>query len=77
VKCTTSAECKSIRIAVSAVMDGWDGCCLTVMALVLFSKRFYGKRKDEMVRSTHGGTNVTNGVTLPRDFTKNSFIIFS
>jgi hypothetical protein len=25
VKCTTSAECKSIRIAKSLVMDGWDG----------------------------------------------------
>jgi len=26
VKCTTSAECKTIRIAASAVMDGWIGC---------------------------------------------------
>jgi hypothetical protein len=25
VKCTTSAECKSIRIAESSVMDGWNG----------------------------------------------------
>jgi hypothetical protein len=25
VKCTTSAECKSIRIAESSFMDGWDG----------------------------------------------------
>jgi hypothetical protein len=25
VKCTTSAECKSIRIVESSVMDGWDG----------------------------------------------------
>ena len=25
VKCATSAECKSIRIAASAVMDGWKG----------------------------------------------------
>jgi hypothetical protein len=25
VKFTTSAECKSIRIAESSVMDGWDG----------------------------------------------------
>jgi hypothetical protein len=24
VKCTTSAECKTIRIAESSVMDGWD-----------------------------------------------------
>jgi hypothetical protein len=28
VKCATSAECKSIRIAESSVMDGWDDCCL-------------------------------------------------
>jgi hypothetical protein len=28
VKCTTSAECKSIRIAESSVMDGWDDHCL-------------------------------------------------
>jgi hypothetical protein len=27
VKCTTSAECKSIRIAESSVMDGWDNRC--------------------------------------------------
>jgi hypothetical protein len=32
VKCTTSRECKSIRIAESSVMDGWDDrylaqCC--------------------------------------------------
>ena len=24
-KCTPSAECKTIRVAASAVMDGWDG----------------------------------------------------
>jgi hypothetical protein len=35
VKCTTSAECKSIRIAVSVVMDGWNGRCLAVVPLVL------------------------------------------
>jgi hypothetical protein len=28
VKCTTSAECKSIEIAESSVMDGWDDRCL-------------------------------------------------
>jgi hypothetical protein len=28
VKCTTSTECKSIRIAESSVMDGWDDRCL-------------------------------------------------
>jgi hypothetical protein len=46
VKCATSAECKSIRIAVSTVMDGWNGRCLAV--LVLFYKGFSvekGKRR--------------------------------
>jgi hypothetical protein len=28
VKCTTSAECKSIQIDDSSVMDGWDDHCL-------------------------------------------------
>jgi hypothetical protein len=28
VKCTTSAEYKSIQIAESSVMDGWDDRCL-------------------------------------------------
>ena len=32
-KCTTSAECKSIRIAVSAVMDGWNGSYLEPMGV--------------------------------------------
>lgn len=42
-KCTTSAECKSIRIAVSAVMDGWNGSYLEPMG-VLITKCFgYGK----------------------------------
>jgi hypothetical protein len=35
VKCTTSTECKSIRIAASAVMDSWDGHCLALMSFVL------------------------------------------
>ena len=33
VKCTTPAGCKSIRIAVSAVMDGWSWFCRVVLAL--------------------------------------------
>jgi hypothetical protein len=50
---------------------------------VFVLKRFYGKRKEEMVRSTHGGTAMENEdgleemtiwvTTLPRDFTKSCF----
>jgi len=43
VKCATSAKCKSIRIAVSVVMDGWEGCCRAV--LVLISKRISEKQR--------------------------------
>jgi hypothetical protein len=31
--CTTPAGCKSIRIAVSAVMDGWSLFCRDVLTL--------------------------------------------
>jgi hypothetical protein len=43
VKCTTSAECKSIRIAESSIMDGWTGCCLTqcqVLVYKMFSEKW-------------------------------------
>ena len=39
-KCTTSAECKSIRIAVSAVMDGWNGSYLEPMEISSLIKCF-------------------------------------
>ena len=45
-KCTTYVECKSIRIAVSAVMDGWEGCCRAV--LVFFQKGFRKEMAFEM-----------------------------
>jgi hypothetical protein len=41
VKCTTSAECKSIRIAESSVMDGWDDHCLA-QCQFWFSKDVFG-----------------------------------
>ena len=34
-KCTTSAECKTIRIAASAVMDGWIGCTWPLSSFTL------------------------------------------
>ena len=43
VKCTTPTWCKSIRIAVSAVMDGWSWFCRAVLDLS-FWKACYGKR---------------------------------
>ena len=38
-KCTTSAECKPIRIAVSAVMDGW-------MAILFRCQMFFKNECD-------------------------------
>jgi hypothetical protein len=50
VKCTTSAECKSIRIAESSVMDGWNGHTYPVSVLVL--KVVFGKMEKSARRST-------------------------
>jgi hypothetical protein len=77
VKCTTSAECKSIRIAASAVMDGWDGRCLAVMPLALYLKRILWKWFGVPMGYYRGGgiglKEMTSWVTLPRDFTKTCF----
>jgi hypothetical protein len=43
VKCTTSAECKTIRIAESSVMDGWDDRHLAQCQVLVFTKMFSGK----------------------------------
>ena len=43
VKCATPAGCKSIRIAMSVVMDGWNGRFLAVLALS--EKVFYDKKE--------------------------------
>jgi hypothetical protein len=40
VKCTTSAERKTIRIAESSVMDGWTGYCLTQCQVLVLQKCF-------------------------------------
>ena len=54
VKCTTPAGCKSIRIAVSTVMDGWNGRFLAVLAL---SKKVIYDRKEGQLRTGYlGGT---------------------
>jgi hypothetical protein len=45
VKCTTSAECKSIRIAESSVMDGWDDRCLA-QCRFWFSKDVFGGNEE-------------------------------
>jgi hypothetical protein len=42
VKCTTSAECKSIRIAESSVMGGWGDCYLA-QCQFCFKKMISGK----------------------------------
>ena len=36
-KCTPSAECKTIRIAASAVMDGWDGHTVPLSDVVYYN----------------------------------------
>jgi hypothetical protein len=46
VKCTTSAECKSIRVAESSVMDGWDNRCLA-QCRFCFSQRLISEKKME------------------------------
>jgi hypothetical protein len=40
VKCITSAECKSIRIAESSVMDGWDDRYLAQCQVLVLQKCF-------------------------------------
>jgi hypothetical protein len=42
VKCTTSAECKTIRISKSSVMDGWNGRYLA-QCRFCFTRCFSGK----------------------------------
>jgi hypothetical protein len=51
VKCTTSAECKSIRIAESSVMDSWDDRCLA-QCRFCFSEDDFGKMEKGAGRST-------------------------
>ena len=51
VKCTTSAECKSIRIAESSVMDGWDDRCLA-QCRFCFSKWISERNGENAGRST-------------------------
>jgi hypothetical protein len=51
VKCTTSAECKPIRIAESSVMDGWNGRYLA-QCRFYFQKGVFGKVEKGAGRST-------------------------
>jgi hypothetical protein len=54
VKCTTSVECKSIRIAKSSVMDGWDDRYLA-QCQVLVYKFFLGKKGRKVPDEVLGG----------------------
>jgi hypothetical protein len=63
VKCTTSAECKSIRIAESSVMDGWDECYLAQCRFCfnkVFSKK-WRKVSDGVLGGYYHGTVVARG----------------
>jgi hypothetical protein len=51
VKCTTSAECKPIRIAESSVMDGWNGRYLA-QCRFCFEKMIFGKMERSVRWST-------------------------
>jgi hypothetical protein len=51
VKCTTSAECNSIRIAESSVMDGWDDRCLA-QCRICFQKCFHQNLEEGAGRGT-------------------------
>ena len=53
-KCVTPAGCKSIRIAASAVMDGWNGRFLAVLALS--KKVFMARRNGRLETGYLGGT---------------------
>jgi hypothetical protein len=72
VKCTTSAECKSIRIAESSVMDGWDDRCLDqcrfcFQRLILEKGR---KVLDEVLRGYYRGMGMVRSTcrVLPKEW---------
>ena len=52
VKCATSAESKSIRIAASAVMDGWKGPTRHAGCFMIFEREVFSKE----ARSQQSGT---------------------
>jgi hypothetical protein len=57
VKCTTSAKCKSIRIAKSSVIDGWDDRYLAQCQVLVLQKKNLEKgvgRNTRRVLSWHG-----------------------
>jgi hypothetical protein len=57
VKCTTSAECKPIRIDESSVMDGWNGRYLAQCRFCL--QRMFLERKEERCQTEYSeGTAV-------------------
>jgi hypothetical protein len=51
VKCTTSAECKTIRIAESLVMDGWDDRYLAQCQVLVLQKCF--RKNGERCRTEY------------------------
>jgi hypothetical protein len=57
VKCTTSAECKTIRIAESSVMDGWNGRYLA-QCRICFQRLISGKMEKGASSEYSEGTAV-------------------
>jgi hypothetical protein len=55
VKCTTSAECKTIRIAESSVIDGWNGRYLA-QCRICFQRLILGKMEKGVGSEYSEGT---------------------
>jgi hypothetical protein len=53
-KGTTSAECKSIRIAESSIMDGWDDRYLAQCQFLVY-KSVFGKKRRKVPDGVLGG----------------------
>ena len=53
-KCTTSAECKSIRIAESSVMDGWKGPRSRRMGILCFKKKLFSAKEKGGIKEVPG-----------------------
>ena len=61
-KCTTSAECKTIRIAASAVMDGWKGHTVPLSDTLKMTCDLKGDFKFWSQQSCGNDTNVPTWV---------------
>ena len=54
VKVHPSAECKTIRIAVSAVMDGWKGHRSRRMGILCFKNKLFSAKEKGDIKEVPG-----------------------